>query len=151
MVTREPKPEGKKSYLKPVPYPRLPNYRLLNSNLNSITRGQCCYVRPNPFSSPALGNRSRGDDRKGQQPQSRLSPFGLCRTVSKLLLGRSRSYLQRCASCYNYKTTVPISLKIRLLDKVKATLDLCRRLCAAGAARIAVHALCRASWEQQGP
>lgn len=46
---------------------------------------------------------------------------------------------------------VPICCKIRLLDTVEETTELCQQLEYAGASWIAVHARYRASWERQGP
>jgi len=43
---------------------------------------------------------------------------------------------------------LPVTVKIRLLDTVEATVDFCRRLCEAGVAGIAIHGRHRASWER---
>ena len=45
----------------------------------------------------------------------------------------------------------PLCCKIRLLDTLEQTLELCQQLQNAGAAWIAVHARYRASWERIGP
>ena len=46
---------------------------------------------------------------------------------------------------------IPIFCKIRLLNTLEETIELCQQLVAAGASLIAVHARYRASWERQGP
>ena len=46
---------------------------------------------------------------------------------------------------------IPIFVKIRLLDTVEETADLCHQLREAGASLIAIHARYRASWERTGP
>lgn len=46
---------------------------------------------------------------------------------------------------------IPIFVKIRLLDTVEETADLCRQLREAGASLVAIHARYRASWERTGP
>jgi tRNA-dihydrouridine synthase 1 len=45
----------------------------------------------------------------------------------------------------------PIFVKIRLLDTIEETLELCHQLRDAGASLIAIHARYRASWERTGP
>jgi tRNA-dihydrouridine synthase 1 len=45
-------------------------------------------------------------------------------------------------------TQLPVCVKIRLLDTLPRTIDLCRQLCEAGANLIAIHARKRASWER---
>ena len=45
----------------------------------------------------------------------------------------------------------PIFVKIRLLDTIEDTLELCHQLRDAGASLIAIHARYRASWERTGP
>lgn len=45
----------------------------------------------------------------------------------------------------------PIFVKIRLLDTIEDTLELCQQLRDAGASLIAIHARYRASWERTGP
>src|SRR6056300_83762 len=45
----------------------------------------------------------------------------------------------------------PIFVKIRLLDTIEETIELCHQLRDAGASLIAIHARYRASWERQGP
>lgn len=45
-------------------------------------------------------------------------------------------------------TTLPVSVKLRLLPTLPETVLLCRRLCDAGVAAIAIHARYRASWER---
>lgn len=46
---------------------------------------------------------------------------------------------------------IPIFCKIRLLDTLEQTIELCQQLEQAGASLIAVHARYRASWERKGP
>ena len=46
---------------------------------------------------------------------------------------------------------IPIFCKIRLLDTLEQTIQLCQQLEAAGASLVAVHARYRASWERKGP
>lgn len=46
---------------------------------------------------------------------------------------------------------IPIFCKIRLLDTLEATIQLCQQLQDAGASLVAVHARFRASWERKGP
>mmetsp|Transcript_13173 Transcript_13173/g.28503 ORF Transcript_13173/g.28503 Transcript_13173/m.28503 type:complete len:661 (-) Transcript_13173:106-2088(-) len=47
--------------------------------------------------------------------------------------------------------SIPIFVKIRLLDTIEETINLCRQLRDAGASLIAIHARYRASWERIGP
>ncbi len=47
--------------------------------------------------------------------------------------------------------TVPIFVKIRLLDSIDETIELCRQLKDAGASLICIHARYRASFERKGP
>ncbi|KAL7541722.1 hypothetical protein ACHAXR_011148 [Thalassiosira sp. AJA248-18] len=47
--------------------------------------------------------------------------------------------------------SIPIFVKIRLLDTVEETIKLCHQLRDAGASLIAIHARYRASWERTGP
>ena len=47
--------------------------------------------------------------------------------------------------------TIPIFVKIRLLDTLPDTIELCRQLREAGAALIAIHGRYRASFERKGP
>jgi tRNA-dihydrouridine synthase 1 len=46
---------------------------------------------------------------------------------------------------------IPIFCKIRLLDTIDDTIQLCRDLRNAGASLIAVHARYRATWDRKGP
>lgn len=46
---------------------------------------------------------------------------------------------------------VPIFVKIRLLETLEQTMELCQQLKDAGASLIAIHARYRASWERKGP
>jgi tRNA-dihydrouridine synthase 1 len=46
---------------------------------------------------------------------------------------------------------LPVTVKTRLLDSTRDTVAFCRRLAAAGASAIAVHARHRAGWERTGP
>lgn len=48
-------------------------------------------------------------------------------------------------------SSLPIFCKIRLLDTLPETIELCQQLQDAGVLLIAVHARYRASWERQGP
>ena len=47
--------------------------------------------------------------------------------------------------------SIPIFAKIRLLDTMEETIELCHQLRDAGASLIAIHARYRASWERTGP
>jgi len=47
--------------------------------------------------------------------------------------------------------SIPIFVKIRLLDTIEETIKLCHQLRDAGARLIAIHARYRASWERKGP
>ena len=47
--------------------------------------------------------------------------------------------------------SIPIFVKIRLLDTLDETIELCKQLRDAGASLIAIHARYRASWCRQGP
>ena len=47
--------------------------------------------------------------------------------------------------------SIPIFVKIRLLDTVDETLELCRQLASAGASLIAIHARYRATFHRNGP
>ena len=47
--------------------------------------------------------------------------------------------------------SIPVFVKIRLLDTVDETLELCRQLSSAGASLIAIHARYRATFDRKGP
>lgn len=47
--------------------------------------------------------------------------------------------------------SIPICCKIRLLNTLEETIELCQQLREAGASLIAIHARYRASWERTGP
>ena len=49
------------------------------------------------------------------------------------------------------RNRLPITVKIRLLSTLQATIELCRQLCKVGVSLIAIHARYRASWERKGP
>jgi tRNA-dihydrouridine synthase 1 len=49
------------------------------------------------------------------------------------------------------EVSIPIFCKIRLLDTIDDTIQLCRDLAAAGASLIAIHARYRATWDRKGP
>ena len=68
------------------------------------------------------------------------------------LLGKEdRQLLLRIVQAASKAVSIPIFCKIRLLDTLEETVELCRQLRDAGASLIAVHARYRASFERKGP
>jgi tRNA-dihydrouridine synthase 1 len=70
---------------------------------------------------------------------------------SYLLGNEDRELLLRIVRDAAKAVSIPIFCKIRLLDTLEETIDLCRQLRDAGASLIAVHARYRASFERTGP
>lgn len=70
---------------------------------------------------------------------------------SYLLDPKDRNLLIRIVSETARSVQIPIFCKIRLLDTVEDTIQLCRDLRNAGASLIAIHARYRATWERTGP
>lgn len=69
---------------------------------------------------------------------------------SYLLDRKDRSLICDIVRAGAAAVSIPIFVKIRLLDKVEETIELCQQLERAGASLIAVHARYRASWERKG-
>ena len=70
---------------------------------------------------------------------------------SYLLGDKDRNLVCRMVKAAATAVSLPILVKIRLLDTLDETIQLCRQLQDAGASLIAVHARYRASWERKGP
>lgn len=70
---------------------------------------------------------------------------------SYLLSQEDRALLLRIVQAASKAVSIPIFCKIRLLDTLEETVELCRQLRDAGASLIAIHARYRASFERKGP
>ena len=70
---------------------------------------------------------------------------------SYLLDPQDRSLVLDIVRAGSQAVTIPIFCKIRLLDTLQETIQLCQQLREAGATLIAIHARYRASYERQGP
>jgi len=70
---------------------------------------------------------------------------------SYLLEKKDRELVCSMVKAASKATKNPIFVKIRLLDTISETIELCRQLKDAGAALIAIHARLRASFERKGP
>jgi len=70
---------------------------------------------------------------------------------SYLLDEKERELVLNIVRAGSRAVNIPIFVKIRLLDKLEDTIELCRQLRDAGASLIAVHARFRASFERKGP
>jgi len=69
---------------------------------------------------------------------------------SYLLGAKDRDLLVRIVRRASESVSVPIFVKIRLLNTLEETIELCQQLSEAGASLIAVHARYRASFERKG-
>ena len=70
---------------------------------------------------------------------------------SYLLDGKDRQLVCSIVRAGAQAVSLPIFCKIRLLDTLEETIELCRQLQDSGASLIAIHARYRASWERKGP
>jgi len=70
---------------------------------------------------------------------------------SYLLDPKDRHLICRIVRTASQAVSIPIFCKIRLLDSVEDTIQLCHQLVEAGASLIAIHARFRASFERKGP
>mmetsp|Transcript_22120 Transcript_22120/g.33432 ORF Transcript_22120/g.33432 Transcript_22120/m.33432 type:complete len:577 (+) Transcript_22120:94-1824(+) len=70
---------------------------------------------------------------------------------SYLLGEEDRSLVLSMVEAANHSVSIPICVKIRLLDKLEETAEFVRQLRDAGAAWVAIHARYRATWERKGP
>ena len=70
---------------------------------------------------------------------------------SYLLTPKDRSLILDIVRAGVSAVSIPIFVKIRLLDTVDETLELCRQLSSAGASLIAIHARYRATFDRKGP
>jgi len=70
---------------------------------------------------------------------------------SYLLGDEDRQLVLDIVKAGSQSVTIPIFVKIRLLDTVEETIKLCHQLRDAGASLIAIHGRYRASWERTGP
>lgn len=70
---------------------------------------------------------------------------------SYLLDPKDRQLVLDIVKAGSQAVSIPIFVKIRLLDTLQDTIDLCRQLRDAGASLIAIHGRYRASFERKGP
>ncbi len=70
---------------------------------------------------------------------------------SYLLDIKDRDLICSIVSEASRTVSIPIFVKIRLLDTIEDTIELCQQLKDAGASLIAIHARYRASFERKGP
>lgn len=70
---------------------------------------------------------------------------------SYLLDPKDRKLICDIVRTASQNVSVPIFVKIRLLDTINETIELCQQLKDAGAALICIHARYRASFERKGP
>lgn len=70
---------------------------------------------------------------------------------SYLLDPKDRKLICNIVRTASQNLSIPIFVKIRLLDTIKETIELCQQLKDSGAALICIHARYRASFERKGP
>lgn len=133
---------------------------------NGITNSDICEFQTIPQDRPLVCHFSANDPQDFARAAALVEPYcdaidlnlGCPQRTAYLghfgsyLLGKEdRQLIVDIIRAGSKAVSKPIFVKIRLLDTIEETIELCHQLRDAGASLIAIHARYRASWERTGP